>query len=421
MGPEHGAHPDVVGIGDRLPGVADHTADVELHVRGFGELEVQVGAVVIPVVGEVVVVRQAGHLLEQTVLVHIAHGHEIADLIRATGDVDVVLGLQEGLAEHQFGPLGVREHDRIAACAVGFDGLRLKVQVGVFTAVVPLVHIVVPGEVIAAGLADVGHRHLETRNGAHGDLRLAGVTALGGDDDDAVRTAHTEHRRGGGVLQDGQAFDFIRVHGVQRTLDTIDQDERRRVGVGKGTYASDVDLSVVFTRLTGLLHSGNTRHLSRQDVGNIGHRRLDQGLVVNGGQSAGHRRFGLGTVRDHHSGVDRLGVLQEHDGKRTLFTHRDHLGDITQGGNLQHRILSGNGKREASVHVGSHTGGRPLQGDARTDYRQTVCVHHITLDGNALVLCEGSRPPQCQQETQHSSQLGKMDYFLFHWLLLKGY
>ena len=73
VGPQHRTHPDVVRSGDRLLGVAYHTADVELHIGCFRELEVKVGAVVITVVGEVVVVGYAGNLLQETVLEHITH------------------------------------------------------------------------------------------------------------------------------------------------------------------------------------------------------------------------------------------------------------------------------------------------------------------------------------------------------------
>ena len=406
MGPQHGQRPDVVAVAvQRLAGVADDAADVELHVRRLGELEVQVRAVVVPVVRVVVVVGDVRDLLEQTVLEHVTHGHEVADLVRTAGDVDVVLGLQEGLAEHQLVPVGVRVHDGVGTRPVGLEGLAGEVQARVRLAVVPLVHVVVPGEIVAVALLDVGHRRLETRDGAHGDLRLAGVAALGRHDDDAVRAAHAEHRRGGGVLQDGQAFDFIRVHGVQRTLDAVHQDERARVGVGQGAYAADVDLGVVFTRLAGLLDGGDARHLAGEDVGHVRHRRLHERLVVDGRERARDGRLGLGAVRDHDRGVQGLGVVPEHDRERALLAYRHRFGDVAQGRNLQHSSLTGDDKREVAIRIGSHTGGRPLEGDARTDHRQAVSVHHSTFDGNAPVLRGGDPSPQPQEEAQSGSQL----------------
>ena len=77
------------------------------------------------------------------------------------------------------------------------------------------------------GLPDVGHGHLHTGDGAHGNLGLACVAALAGDDDDTVSVPHTEHGGGGVVLHDGQALDFIGVDGVQRTFHAIHQDEGR--------------------------------------------------------------------------------------------------------------------------------------------------------------------------------------------------
>ena len=145
--------------------------------------------------------------------------------------------------------------------------------------------------------------------------------------------------------------------------------------------------------LTGLLDGGDARHLAGEDVGDIGHRRLDQRLVVDGGQGSRDGGLGLRAVRDHDRGVQGLGIVPQHDGERPLLAHRQLFGDVAKGRYLEHRILIGDDERKASVHVGSHTGGRPLQGDARTDYRQSVRVHDITLDGNAPVLGEGPGAP----------------------------
>ena len=168
MGPQHRKHPDVVtAIVQRLACITDHTADIELHVRCFGKLEVQVRAVVITVVRVVVVISDSRNLLEQTVLEHITHRHEVTDLVRTTGDVDVVLGLEESITEHQFVPVGIRVHDRIGTCAVSLNGLACKVQAWIGLAIIPLVHVVVAGKIVAVALLDVRHRHLDTGDGAH--------------------------------------------------------------------------------------------------------------------------------------------------------------------------------------------------------------------------------------------------------------
>ena len=93
MGPEHRQGPDVVAVRIRGMRVTDDATYVEVHVRGLGQLEVQVRTVVVPVVGVVVVVVDAGDALEQTVLEHVAEGNEVTDLVGTAGDVDVVLML----------------------------------------------------------------------------------------------------------------------------------------------------------------------------------------------------------------------------------------------------------------------------------------------------------------------------------------
>ena len=417
LGPEHGTHPDVGRRGIRLAGIADDPADVELHVRGLGELEVQVRAVVIAVVGVVVVVVQARHLLEQTVLEHVAHRHEVADLVGTAGDVDVVLGLQEHLAEHQFAPVGVREHQRVRSRAVRLDGFLGEIGRRVRVGVVPHEYVIVFRVFVAVGLADVGQRYLDAGDGTYVDLRFAGLAALGGDDDDAVRAAYAEHRRGGGVFQDGKAFDFIRVDRVHRTLDAIHEDERGGGGFGEGADASDIDLGVVFARLAAELDGGDARHLAGQDVGHVSDRRLDERLGVDGRKGARDCRLGLRTIRHDHGRFDGLRVFPHDDRQVALRPDLDLLGDIAQGGNFQYSRLAGDGDLEETVHAGGHAGRRPLQGHACADDRKAFGVDDGALDENGAVLCEQTRAHAQEQETD-SSQSCQMDCFLFHKLYI---
>ena len=86
-----------------------------------------------------------------------------------------------------------------------------------------------------------------------------------------------------------------------------------------------------------------------------------------------------------------------------LLAHLHLFGDVTKRRNLEHSSLAGNDKRKLTVRIGSHTGGGPLQGNARTDNRQTVRVHHSTCYGNAP-LGLGGCAPEPQGETQDRSQ-----------------
>ena len=57
MGPQHRQHPDIVmTVVQRLAGVANDAAYIELHVSSFCKFEVQVCSVVVTVVCVVIVV-----------------------------------------------------------------------------------------------------------------------------------------------------------------------------------------------------------------------------------------------------------------------------------------------------------------------------------------------------------------------------
>ena len=84
----------------------------------------------------------------------------------------------------------------------------------------------------------------ELRRLAHGDLvtqrdfRRSHLAAFGVDQDHTVGTPHAVDGTRGGILQDRERLDLGRVHVVERTLDAVDQHQRRGAS-GEGADAAN--------------------------------------------------------------------------------------------------------------------------------------------------------------------------------------
>ena len=211
-------HLDVVvfGIGD---------VDAGTDVEGAGEFVVRVHTA-----GETLVARGVG----DTLVVLIGEGGVETAPFGTGRCVDLVL-LQAAHAGQFLDPVGHRLVGR-ARIVVVVD-VAAGVGVGHFVEVIQLLaghH----AEVIVVGEgADT-----EFRTGA--ERSLAGFTALGGHQDDAVRSAGTVDGGGSRVLQDGQALDIVRVDGgdgvvrvgevalvTRHHRNTVDDPERLVAGV----------------------------------------------------------------------------------------------------------------------------------------------------------------------------------------------
>ena len=206
----------VLGVGDVHAGT---------DVQGAGQLIVGVHAA-----GETLVARGVGDAL----VVLVGEGGVETAPFGTGGCVELIL-LQAAHAGQFLDPVGHRLVGR-ARIVVVVD-VAAGVGVGHFVEVIQLLaghH----AEVIVVGEgADT-----EFRTGA--ERSLAGFTALGGHQDDAVRSAGTVDGGGSRVLQDGQALDIVRVDGgdgvvrvgevalvTRHHRNTVDDPERLVAGV----------------------------------------------------------------------------------------------------------------------------------------------------------------------------------------------
>ena len=112
-------------------------------------------------------------------------------------------------------------------------------------------------------------------------MRLPFRTASCSHEDDTIGTPDTEHSRAGGILEDRNALDFIRVNLGEVSLHTIHQDKRRGKTVVKGTATSDVDGRSILSRLAAGLHRCHAGDISGEHIGHAADRRLDEVLSLN--------------------------------------------------------------------------------------------------------------------------------------------
>ena len=193
-------------------------AEVEVEVSGRGE--------------PVVVVA-----LDDILVVGVAHGGVVSELVGSTGDVDAVVR-GNGVTAEQLEPVGI-------ACLIGIDGI-LELLPGILSAVVFVDSILIAHEDHGGRVLIVHADHIAGNGsalfGVHeiylpvgiswtttvgtcivvGDDGLALTTLLCGDDDDAVGSASTIQCCCRGILEDVDAVDILWIDARDGVSDAVD-------------------------------------------------------------------------------------------------------------------------------------------------------------------------------------------------------
>ena len=343
--------------------------DVDVDVRTEAEaVEVHLGVVIIVV----------GHV-EHTALRIVGTAHVVADVLVTARRADI----------HAAG------HRQVLVD--GVHPVHVRIEVGIGAAQVHLLLIVVDrldrtllvgGDFVVVvdpllGIGHLGdlHRLREAELGLDADLGGPFRTALGGDEHDTVRTAHTVERRGRSVLQNRKRRNVVHVHEVHFALDTVHENQRLVV-LAEGVHAADPEIGAL-TRLARTLHHDDTgqltgqvrRELSRLHPQFVGVDRVDGAddtlLAL---LAVGHDRHGL-----------QLGNLRlELDGDIGLGAHRDLLRLVTQIGDLEH-VGRGDLEFERAVHVGRNAPRTALDNDGSTRNSGSRLIQHLA--------CQGKSPP----------------------------
>ena len=346
-GRSNGAAVGLVLMGDDALAVEVHGQMVVQELRAEGEVE------------RTLVVQGC---LQGTFLAKVADGEAVRQPLAGAVDAQVVLlGLRD--AEDLTIPVC------IGRTQLGSEGIAVgrTDRIGLGHVVAELVggHDVEPVGIVAEAEAAVV-----------GDLRFAGVTLLGGNDDNAVGGTGTVDRRGGRILEDREALDVVGVDGLERvghTLAAVDRqrnavdDDERVVGRIQGSGATDTDRrSAARTAVTR--DDLQTSDLALEHVLGRDDRAPVEFFGLNGGDGTGHVIFLDGTVTDDHDVVKELGVLRQGDGGGH-FGGLEDLACIADAADLDHSIGGLDSKDVVTVETGRGSVRSALFDDGGTDDR----------------------------------------------------
>ena len=250
------------------------------------------------------------------------------------------------------------------------------------------------GLVVQTGIGDhvvLGDQAgVDTETGVELDLRITGLTLLGGDDHNTVRAAVTIDGGGGSVLQDRHGFDVLRVDVGNGTIvrNAIHHD-KRAVGSGHGTDTTDADrISTTTCRVAAGAGNLHTRGSTGKSARYAGRNFLLDGLVVNDRRRSRKGTLGSRTIRNDDGFVQELAVILEDDVDVGATGYGDILSDISHTKHLKDTVCR-NIQRERTRDV-RHGINRTVafQNDIGTDDSFTGGILHGTLHSD--ILC-GSR------------------------------
>lgn len=302
---------------------------------------------------------------DRSLLVHVVGRDVVLHLLRTALCGNLVRVLEGGLEDGVLPVRALPQQRRVGIVLVGRGGIDLSRghEVVVVVGELPQVH-----DVQAACLPAPGHHAVV------GELRLAGLSPAGGDEDDAVRTLCAVDGGGGGVLQDFHRNDVAGVDGRQRRDgrhlsvaqrvaqsvrraacaaalhdDAVDDVERLGVGVDGG-LAADTDAR---------RRAGSTRRAGRRDTRRASLQRLvergDDGaaqlLLVHGDGRTGDIALLHRTVAHDDDFIEGDVVFRKPDGIGGLGGDLHLLGDIADVRHLDHAARR-DGQREVAVEVG---------------------------------------------------------------------
>ena len=288
---------EVVLVGDRVSRrilVLAESAHVHREAEVAGDLCVDVRPDVEPFVGGV---------RHDAVLIHQSDARVVLDPVVAARRGDVVLVGEAVVLEEQVHPV------RFAVGSVGLHlGDHLVGPHG--SEPVHFAGFVVPADVVL-GVEEFGKRGVrgEGHRTVVGDLRGAFRTAFGRDENDAVGAADAVDRRCGGVLENRDGGDVVRIDRVDHAFHAVHQTERARI-VERGG-AADQDRGLVAAGLARTLDTRDTGQFAGHHVRHVGHRGLKQLLVRYRRDRTHEELFLLRAVTDYHHLVHFRGVFAQ--------------------------------------------------------------------------------------------------------------
>ena len=381
--------------------VLGHVAlHAQIHHRGLGDVHVDVRAEVIAFVVDILAVTAdlvahprifAGFDGILPLLVVEGEGREVAGELAAARDIGAHLLRKRHLFHKELLPVDIGIDLGVGLHAHGLDlvGAVFQCRRGIH-GIHRLVEHFGAGSGVDERQAFAGER--ETLLVTQVDPGRAVETAARVDKDNAVGTAYAVYGRGAGVFQDAERLDLQRVDVVERTLDTVDQDQR--IGTArKGGDTADPELGVVLAGLARGLQCDDARQVAGQRLAQRPHGDA-QFLGPDRGDGP-HDRFAfLGTVA-HGDNFDALhadGLGLERDRHRPCALGRDLLRLVTDIRHDERDVAVGILQIEGTVDIGRRSDRGAFDHDRRADDRRTGLIEHTSGDAGGL------RPQQRRRE-----------------------
>ena len=202
-----------------------HTAHTHLEKGRRGYVHVRVHTVVPLLVVGVGVVAALEVLVDivHTALVEVAGGKVVARVLAAAVDVDRAAVAHRPVLHQELHPVGVRKPVGVCSGRDDSEFLACVVRLLVSGRESLVHHLRVSHSV--GELRRVGARVIDCLE-LGVDVYLSLITALGGDEHDAVRTARAVNGRLGSVLEHGEGLDVLNVELVQVALEAIHEHKR---------------------------------------------------------------------------------------------------------------------------------------------------------------------------------------------------
>ena len=375
-----------LGVGDRV------VIFVVAVVQVVGDL--QPGEYLVshlrPEVVGVVAVRLLG-AVEQSVIVMVTAGEIVVELAVASGQGKVVVGAEDGVLVE--GPEVVDAFRIVDVTALAADG-TVGDHGAEIAGLMPSLVFLEPGEGELLRLVDTGRKRafvigavgfvevvrpditvgddignvLGRLDGEVGGVSHLGLALLGflrGDEHDAVRGTGSVDGRCGGVLQDRDGLDIVRVEHRRVALDTVDEDQGAAAVDGTGT--TDVEVGGA---------SGLTVGQGDVEVGDGAFQHLGD---VGGGASFEHF---AGDLLDGTGQVDLLGrTVTDHDGlvQDGGIIFQGHADDGLAGDRHLYSLVSDEGYDQGSIS------GNPVQDNGSLGIRNAAhcgAFHHDAGSGH---------------------------------------
>ena len=247
------------------------------------------------------------------------------------------------------------------------------------------------------------------------DGTLVGHTALGGHKNHTVRTAVTVDSGCGCVFEDAERFDLVGVEVVERTLETVHDDQRGShavavhtvlVATEEGAHATDTVGSLVAARHAGILAGSHTQHAAGERVTERGDLALVQLIRTN--RHDGSVQVALLGVAVRHVD-DIVGTLScrrflQHDTVETVGGSDRLLQFVVVVGiEDQHGADARDGDGEVTVLVRFGVDEGVLDRNLDAHHRKSLLVDDVTGDGHRmflglLALCRRERCAEHQGE-----------------------